>query len=109
MLLAPSKPAIITRRRLIVGTAAVAAAAVLPTALRAVSSSRWPIGGGSIIGNVGGTANVWQNADQTLTRPANTTAYAANGALGSATSIIFSFGDLVNFPSNPGFFRQNNS
>jgi len=52
MLLAPSKPAIITRRRLIVGGAAVAAAAALPTALRAVNSSRWPIGGGSIIGNV---------------------------------------------------------
>src|ERR1700729_367613 len=74
-----------------------------------VASSIFPAIGQSFIGNVGGVANAWQNADQTLTRPANTTAYAANQALGSSASAIFSFGDLVNYPSSSPFFRQANS
>ena len=109
-LIAPAKPAVIlSRRRLITGAAALAAAAALPRDGRAVQSSRWPLGGAQIIGNVGGTANVWQPADQILTRPANTTAYASGGALGSSSSVIFSFGDIANYPTAQGFFRQPNS
>jgi len=76
-----------------------------------VSSSKYPnfTANSGNVTNVGGFSNVWQNADQTLTRPANTTSYAAGGALGSSTSIIFSFGDLVNYPSAPPFFKQVNS
>ena len=50
------------------------------------------------IGQVGGVSNVWQPADSALTRPANTTAYAANQALGSSTTALFKFS---------GFFRAN--
>ncbi len=45
----------------------------------------------SFIGNVGGVANVWQPADAALTRPNNTTAYAAGEAIGSAAAVVFSF------------------
>ena len=104
------KPAIIlSRRSLVTGAAALAAAAALPGPLKAIGSSQWPPQGAPILGNVGGTANVWQAADQTLTRPANTTAYAANEALGSSTSVIFSFGDQVNYPASTPFFRHLNS
>lgn len=101
-----AKPSLIlSRRSALIGLGVLA----VPKPLLAVGSSQWPLVGTPILGNVGGTANVWQAADQTLTRPANTTAYAAGGALGSATSVIFSFGDLVNFPSSVGFFRKPNS
>jgi hypothetical protein len=105
----PRKPSIITRRGLLTGVGALATAAALPKPVRAIGSSQWPPQGSPILGNVGGTANVWQAADQTLTRPANTTAYAANEALGSSASVIFSFGDLVNYPSSVPFFRHMNS
>ena len=50
--------------------------------------------------NFGGKATVWQAADQTLTRPANTTAYAAAGiGIGSSSSIVYSF---TNFFWQPG-------
>lgn len=106
LLFTPQKPAIITRRGLITGIGALAAAAALPNLLRAVPNSQWPPQGAPILGNVGGVANVWQAADQTLTRPANTTAYAANQALGSSSSVVFSFGDQVNYPSSVPFFRH---
>jgi hypothetical protein len=51
-----------------------------------------------VIGNVGGVSSVWQPASASLTRPANTNAYANNGAIGSSTSVVFKF---------PGFFRAN--
>jgi hypothetical protein len=50
------------------------------------------------IGQVGGLSNVWQLADSALTRPANTTAYAANQAIGSNTTALFKFS---------GFLRAN--
>jgi len=52
--------------------------------------------GQNFVGQVGGLSNVWQAADQSLTRPANTTAYAANNAIGSSSSTLFKFS---------GFFR----
>ena len=48
------------------------------------------------LGQVGGVANVWQPADASLRRPGNTTAYAANQAVGSGQSALFKF---------TGFFR----
>ena len=58
----------------------------------------WQQAGGQIT-NFGGKATVWQAADQTLTRPANTTAYAAGNAIGSSSSVVFSF---TNFFWQPG-------
>ncbi len=55
-------------------------------------------GGEAHIGNLGGEAKVWQAADAALTRPANTTAYAAHGGVGSSSSCIFKF---------TNFFRKN--
>jgi hypothetical protein len=52
------------------------------------------------IGQVGGISNVWQPADSALTRPANTTAYAANQAIGSSTTVLFKFSGL--FRANGG-------
>jgi hypothetical protein len=43
------------------------------------------------VGQVGGLSNIWQAADQSLTRPANTSAYAANNAIGSSSSALFKF------------------
>ena len=74
-----------------------------------VASSRWPLSGATIIGNLGGVANVCQASDQTLTRPNNATAYVPYQAIGSSSSVVFSFGDLANYPSSKGFFRQPNS
>jgi hypothetical protein len=45
--------------------------------------------GQHFVGQVGGLSNVWQAADQSLTRPGNTTAYAANNAIGSSGSALF--------------------
>jgi len=59
----------------------------------------WQQAGGQIT-NFGGKATVWQTADQNLTRPANTTAYAAAGiGIGSSSSIVYSF---TNFFWQPG-------
>lgn len=76
-----------------------------------VASSRYPnfTQSPGNITNIGGISNVCMAADQTLTRPANTTAYAAGQALGSDSSVIFSFGDTVNYPSAKPFFRYVNS
>jgi hypothetical protein len=52
--------------------------------------------GHQFVGQVGGLSNVWQAADQSLTRPANSTAYAANNAIGSSSAALFKF---------TGFFR----
>lgn len=52
----------------------------------------------SVIGNVGGIANVWQPADATLTRPNNATPYASTNAIGSSTSVLWSWSN---------FFRAN--
>jgi hypothetical protein len=53
-------------------------------------------------GQLGGAANVWQAADAALTRPNNTTAYAANGALGSASSAVFRFGAFFRVAGSSG-------
>jgi hypothetical protein len=67
-----------------------------------VASPRWPSGNmaaGNFIGQVGGVATVWQPCDANLTRPSNTTAYAAGEGMGSSASIVFSF---TNFFRAPG-------
>lgn len=48
----------------------------------------------SVIGNVGGISNVWQACDATLTRPNNTSAYAANGLIGSSSAALFKFSNF---------------
>jgi hypothetical protein len=53
-----------------------------------------------IIGNAGGMASGWVAADFSLTRPNNTTAYAANQALGNASVVLYKF---------TGFFRATGS
>jgi hypothetical protein len=78
-----------------------------------VASPHWPPIGGApgaeFIGMVGGLATVWQAADANLTRPANTTAYSSGEAIGSSSSVVFSFGDQANYPASVPFFRQPNS
>lgn len=54
------------------------------------------------VDTAGGVANVWQASDATLTRPANTTAYASGGAIGSNLSAIFKFTGVFRQVSNTG-------
>jgi len=47
-----------------------------------------------IMGCAGGIANYWQDADASLTRPNNATAYAAHVGMGSGSSCLFTFSNL---------------
>lgn len=71
-----------------------------------VTPGSWPETGDTVaigagensIGSVGGHSIVWKEADGTKTRPNNTTAYAANQAIGATADVIFKW---------TSFFRKN--
>lgn len=53
-------------------------------------------------GQVGGAANVWQPADASIARPANTTAYAAHNAIGNASLTLFKFSNFFRAKGGSG-------
>lgn len=57
---------------------------------------------GLIIGQAGGMSTGWVAADASLTRPANTTAYATNGALGSSGATLFKWTGLFRKKGSSG-------